>query len=94
MALIVALRMAAWGILAVCASVLVLILPGMYLVATGQVPPGGALAMGDVALSMSEYRHEAGCAVAAIVITILIESLGVHLLHKLRGRLAGQQPGF
>lgn len=93
-ALIVVLRITAWIILAVCASALALILPGMYLVATGQVQPRGSLAMGDIAMSMPEYWREAGCAFGIIVATILIESLGVHLLHKLRARLALQPPGI
>ncbi len=86
-ALIVVLRIAAWIILAMCATVLALNLPGMYLLATGQVQPGGALAFGDVAMSMPQYWRAVGGAVAVIIATILIELLGVHLLRKLRIRL-------
>lgn len=83
----------AWIILAVCASALALNLPGMYLLATGQVQPGDPLVMGDVALSMREYWRAAGCSVTGIIATILIESLGVRLLYKLRANLSREARG-
>ena len=93
-ALIVLLRIAAWIILAVCATVLALYLPGMYLLATGQVQPGDPLAFGDAALSMPEYWHAVGGAAAVMIATILLELLGVHFLHKLRARLGQQSPAI
>jgi hypothetical protein len=86
-ALIVVLRIAAWIILAACATVLALNLPGMFMLATGRVQSGDPLAFGDIAMSMPQYWCAVGGAVAIIIDTILIESLGVHFLHKLRARL-------
>lgn len=85
--LVVVLRTVAWIVIAVCASAFALNLPGMYLLATGQVRVGDRLFMDDNVMTMMEYWDVVGHTVAVIIVTILFESMGLHFLQKLRANL-------
>lgn len=92
-ALIIVLRVVAWVVIAACGVVLALNLAGMYLLATGQAQPGDILLMDEIATSMPEYWWSVKTIALVIITMILIESLGVSLLRRLRARVISHSSG-